>query len=416
LTIHHTYSSIKETNAIGGTTLIYTAISLFSGAGGLDYGFEAAGFETVAAIEMDPYCCLTLQVNRPDWGLIQSRLESVASSEILDVAGLKKRQPDILYGGPPCQPFSKAGFWHSGDVKRLKDPRSVTLREFFRVLEDTLPRAFLIENVSGFVFEDKDEGLRLARRRIAQINQKHGTKYSLAWKILNSADYGVPQIRERVFIVGSRDGIQFNFPAPTHCDSEASSRVPGESNLEPYLTAWDALHDLDDISEVPDAYRVSGKWALLLPTIPEGENYLFHTARGNGAPLFKWRSRYWNFLLKLAKDRPSWTIQAQPGPAIGPFHWKNRKLTMRELARLQTFPEDISVLGNEREIHKQIGNAVPSAMGELLGREIRSQFFGDKRTRRPLSLLPQRTNKKPTPKRTQRPSPGLIRKMEIAHG
>jgi DNA (cytosine-5)-methyltransferase 1 len=93
-------------------------------------------------------------------------------------------------------------------------------------------------------------------------------------------------------------------------------------------------------------------------------------------PLFEWRSRYWSFLLKLAKNRPSWTIQAQPGSAIGPFHWSNRKLSVKEMSRLQTFPKEIKFVGGRTSIQRQIGNAVPSLMSEVLAREIGRQFFG----------------------------------------
>ena len=101
------------------------------------------------------------------------------------------------------------------------------------------------------------------------------------------------------------------------------------------------------VSEDEDL-AVRGKWADLLPSIPEGSNYLHHTDRGEGMPLFGWRRRYWTFLLKLAKNRPSWTIQAQPGPAVGPFHWSNRRLSVRELSRLQTFPDDVNIVGGAR--------------------------------------------------------------------
>jgi DNA (cytosine-5)-methyltransferase 1 len=119
-----------------------------------------------------------------------------------------------------------------------------------------------------------------------------------------------------------------------------------------------------------------GKWAGLLPSIPEGENYLWHTSRGGGEPLFGWRRRYWSFLLKLAKAQPSWTLQAQPGPATGPFHWTNRRLSMRELARLQTFPDSFVIKGSASEAQRQLGNAVPSLLAEVLARAIASQLLG----------------------------------------
>jgi DNA (cytosine-5)-methyltransferase 1 len=151
--------------------------------------------------------------------------------------------------------------------------------------------------------------------------------------------------------------------------------------------AWDAIGDLDDKNECATKSKVGGQWGDLLPSIPEGQNYLWHTPRGGGKPLFGWRSRYWSFLLKLSKDKPSWTIQAQPGSAIGPFHWKNRRLSMREMARIQTFPDNVDVLGGNSNVQKQVGNAVPSLLAEVLGRSILSQFFG-LRVGNKLQLLP----------------------------
>src|SRR5262249_29681965 len=109
---------------------------------------------------------------------------------------------------------------------------------------------------------------------------------------------------------------------------------------------------------------------------PEGENYQWHTNRKGGLPLFGWRRRFWSFLLKLAKNMPSWTIQAQPGPAIGPFHWNNRRLSVPELAALQTFPLGYRFVGSPVSTQKQLGTAVPCLLAEILAREILRQCFG----------------------------------------
>jgi DNA (cytosine-5)-methyltransferase 1 len=122
-------------------------------------------------------------------------------------------------------------------------------------------------------------------------------------------------------------------------------------------------------------------------------NYLWHTDRMGGEPLFGWRRRYWNFLLKLAKNRPAWTIQAQPGPATGPFHWKNRRLSSDELARLQTFPKDLRITGNRIEVQRQVGNAVPSLLAEVLAREIRRQFFDSPLTGVPILSVKRRARR-----------------------
>lgn len=350
-------------------------ISLFSGAGGLDLGMEAAGFEVGAAVEMDKWACATLRDNR-DWHVIERDIHEVSSEDLAAAAGVKPGELDLLIGGPPCQPFSKSAMWASGDTKRLSDPRADTLTAYLRVLRDLKPKVFFIENVNGIAFKGKDEGIKLLESVIKKINKEEGTNYSFRWKLLNCADYGVPQTRERVFIVGSRDGLSFEFPPPTHGSLDKTDMDDIiSSNIRPWVTAWEAIGNIPTI-EV-EKLKATGKWANLLPSIPEGMNYLYHTERGGGLPLFGWRTRYWGFLLKLAKNRPSWTLQAQPGSAIGPFHWDNRRLSMAELCALQTFPKGYKVLGGHTEMRRQLGNAVPSLMAEVLGREIRKQFFQD---------------------------------------
>lgn len=365
-------------------------ISLFSGAGGLDYGLEAAGFETAVALEMDHDCCETLRANRK-WPVIERDIMDVPSAEIMKTAKVKVGEAALLVGGPPCQPFSKAGYWSRGDSLRLDDPRANTLGAYLRVLEDTQPKAFLLENVEGLAYRGKDEGLKLLLEAIEAINQRTGCKYRPVVQVLNAADYGVPQIRKRVLMIGLRDGKEFKFPSPTHAE-EPSTDLFGAR--EPYRTAWDALADV--VADESEDLRARGQWADLLPSIPEGHNYLWHTDRMGGMPLFGWRRRFWSFLLKLAKNQPSWTIQAQPGPAVGPFHWDNRRLSMRELCRLQTFPDDVTITGSRTEVQRQIGNAVPSLLAEIIGREVRQQALSTK-MESSLKLLPPRRGPAPEP-------------------
>jgi len=345
-------------------------ISLFSGAGGLDYGLEAAGFETAVALEMNHDCCETLRANRK-WPVIEGDLLEVPTAELLERGSLKPGEADLLVGGPPCQPFSKAGYWSRGDSLRLDDPRANTLAGYLRVLREARPRSFVLENVEGLAYEGKDEGMRLLLDTIEDINKRTRSRYTVSVRVLNAADYGVAQHRQRVILVGSREGTAFQFPEPTH--GEASDLL---RKLSPYRTAWDAIGDLTPTAEEDLGMR--GKWAELLPSIPEGKNYLFHTERDAGLPLFGWRTRFWSFLLKLAKNLPSWTIQAQPGPAVGPFHWTSRRLSARELCRLQTFPDDVEISGGRTSVQKQLGNAVPSLLAEVLGRAIRTQLLGQR--------------------------------------
>ncbi|MDF1666714.1 MAG: DNA cytosine methyltransferase [Planctomycetota bacterium] len=375
-------------------------ISLFTGAGGLDYGLEAAGFQTAVALEVDPDSAATLRANRT-WPVIERDIHEVSSDEILKIAGLKVGEADLLVGGPPCQPFSKSGYWANGDAGRLEDPRASTLEAYLRVLIDTKPKAFLLENVAGLAYRKKDEGLELLRRTIEEINASTGTSYSFTSAVLNAADYGVPQERKRFFLVGHRDGTEFRFPTPTHqAVQKTAAQLPFDGELEPRRTAWDALGDLEDDDD--PSLKVTGKWAGLLPSIPEGENYLFHTDRGRGLALFGWRRRYWSFLLKLSKRLPSWTVTAQPGSAIGPFHWKNRRLSVRELCRLQTFPENLQIVGSRSSCQRQLGNAVPSALAETLGLELR-RLLGHRVRRTIPKLIP--------PLRTDIPSRERVRKV-----
>jgi DNA (cytosine-5)-methyltransferase 1 len=371
-------------------------VSLFTGAGGLDYGFEAAGFEVRVALEMDKDCCATLRKNRP-WTIIEDDIHKVGGSQILEAAGLKRGDVDILVGGPPCQPFSKSGYWANGDTKRLKDPRADTLYAYMRCVDELLPEVFFLENVHGINYSGKEEGFRLLQKLTEKINKKNGTSYGISWQVLDAADFGVPQQRTRFFLVSHREGRRFEFPSRTHQiihgenDSLEGNRIPLA------IVSWDAIGHLGE-PPPEENLAVNGKWGDLLPSIPEGENYLWHTSRKGGLPLFGWRTRYWSFLLKLAKARPSWTIQAQPGPAIGPFHWKNRRLSVKEMAALQTFPKNIEFAGSRNSVQRQIGNAVPSLLSEILARSIAEQLFDVPARGQPtLGVAPRRPIPDPEP-------------------
>lgn len=352
-----------------------TAVSLYTGAGGIDYGFEAAGFETRVAVEMDEDCCETLRANR-DFPVICEDIHETTSEEILEAADLKVGEASVLHGGPPCQPFSKSGYWKRGDSLRLDDSRSTTLHAYMRCVRDQLPEVFLLENVHGINYSGKEEGFRFLQDATQRINREEGTDYTISWEVLNTADYGVPQARKRFFLVAHRDGGRFEFPSPTHTENSENDpqKTILDGELEPYVTAWEAIGEVEPDED--ESLEIGGKWGDLVPAIPEGENYLWHTERKGGQPLFGWRRRYWSFLLKLAKARPSWTIQAQPGSAIGPFHWESRRLSVEEMARLQTFPKNLTYVGGRTSVQKQLGNAVPSLMAEMLARAIAEQFFG----------------------------------------
>jgi DNA (cytosine-5)-methyltransferase 1 len=376
-------------------TTRHPVLSLFTGAGGLDIGLETAGFATRLCVEIDKDARTTIEGNGRGWKLATpGDIHELTPEKILEQAGLKPRQIALLAGGPPCQPFSKSSYWaNGGKTRRLNDPRAATLQAYLDVVEKALPKTLLLENVRGLAYEGKSEGLHLLEHGLKEINVRQGTSYLPQLIAVNAADFGVPQIRERVFIFASIDGRQLSEFVPTHGTDD-----------EPYLTAWDAIGELDE-DECPEELSATGRWAELLPSIPEGQNYLWHTPRNETAagskPIFGWRTKFWSFLLKLAKTQPSWTIQALPGPATGPFHWKSRLLSTDEMARLQTFPTDYPISGDRRAAQRQIGNAVPCAIGELLGLAIRRDIFGEK-VRRKLRLIPARRDDCPSAERPKR--------------
>jgi DNA (cytosine-5)-methyltransferase 1 len=358
----------RQNDAVSGA-----AISLFSGAGGLDLGIEEGGFQTVAAVEWDADAADSMEKNAPTYfpelrEVVRENLyplaagndDGVTTRDILKAGGLSSRnRPDLLVGGPPCVAFSKSGFWL--DWKRDGvDPAASLLQAYTRVLAEAKPRFFILENVYALTFNNKASKPAF-ERLLKEIDQ---AGYQFQWRVLNSADYGVPQARPRLFIVGSRKRDRLpELPEPTH-HGQWERRVT-EGGPLPHTTAGQALEGL--VTEPESDEVVRGQWGHLLPDIPPGDNYLYFTEeRGHPEPIFKWRSRYWSFLLKLDPDRPSPTIQAQPGPNVGPFHWENRRLRVPELRRLFTFPDDYEFVGRRISIQSQIGNCVPP----LLARQV----------------------------------------------
>lgn len=343
-----------------------TAVSLFSGCGGLDLGLQKAGFRFVLAGDLDDQCALSHARNFPDVPFHHGSVADLTPEVAARLSSGRTSGPiDLLTGGPPCPPFSKSRFYRKDKPRGLGDPVGwETITGYLRVLEFLRPRAFLLENVPGLAYDVHSDALT----HILDTAEKAG--YRCQWRILNAADYGVPQIRQRVFVVGVRDG-SFVWPEPTHAER------PGETlfaiGLLPWMTAGMAIGDLDTEAMGDDEGHVAGgKHQELLRLVPPGDNYLYFTAeRGYPDPKFVWRSRYWSFLLKLSPDRPSWTIQAKRSNNMGPFHWRNRILRIEEIKRLQTFPDDWHLAGNVENQWKQIGNAVPPLVAEHLGSAIR---------------------------------------------
>jgi DNA (cytosine-5)-methyltransferase 1 len=234
-------------------------LSVFTGTGGLDLGLEAAGFQSIGHIEQCENCRHTLIQNRPKWTeLPWSDVHKANTPKLISTLGLKKGELDLLAGAPPCQPFSTAGQWSPKARLGMEDKRADTLSAFLGIAEKLLPKTILIENVPTFWNESFG-----ARQKIEdffkRINTEHQAGYTFCVKILNSADFGVPQIRKRLILVATRTNQEFTWPIARYANK--------------HFTAWDAIGHLND-TQLPTA---KGKWANLLPSIPrsvEAENSL----------------------------------------------------------------------------------------------------------------------------------------------
>lgn len=334
------------------------AVSLFTGAGGLDLGCEAAGFMTRAVVEFNERAHETLRANRSEFfpllreEAMFSDIVALDYDALLDAAGLARGEADLVHGGPPCTPFSKSGYWLA--YKRAgADPKASLLDNYVDALAAIQPKAFLMENV--FALGYRNQNRPVLERFIAGVER---AGYSFDMKVMIAADYGAPQLRQRLICVGLRKDVldipaafyKFPFPSPTHSGPH-ETRTNYDRTLPRHVTASDAFEGLTAGNNPAEREEiVKGTYEDELRGVPPGDNYLFWTAhRGHPDPRFEWRKRYWTFLLKLHPERPAPTIQGQPGPWVGPFHWDNRRLRVAELKRLMTFPDEYVVCGSRRE-------------------------------------------------------------------
>ena len=333
-------------------------LSLFSGAGGLDVAFHDAGFNIKYAVEIDERFAATLKANAVQGGYLDGT--EVICKDIRDFHPDPNQPIDFLLGGPPCQSFSAAGRRAAG-VQGTQDARGTLFQEYVRLLKLLKPKAFLFENVYGITGAEQGNAWRL----ITQAFEEAG--YSLAFRILDTADYGVPQHRERMFIVGCRN-TYFCFPRPTH--------GPDSLGRTPHIGAAEAIAGAAVAAEERQS-RVGGRFGHLLEQIPDGLNYSFFTEKmGHPQPIFAWRSKFSDFLYKADPKMPVRTIKAQGGQYTGPFHWESRPFSVSELKRLQTFPDAYLISGRRQVAIHQIGNSVPPQAARVLALAILEQVFG----------------------------------------
>ncbi|WP_433315894.1 DNA cytosine methyltransferase [Micromonospora chersina] len=349
-------------------------ISVFSGGMGLDVGLEQAGFAIRLAADNMPAAVATAKANRPDLPVFDSDVQRLSADVVYDMSGLKPGEIDLISGGPPCQSFSTAG-------KRLgldDQEKGPLVFEFVRLVQELQPRAFLMENVKGLlsasltwrqlpynnngkIIDDLHGSLfRELCRRFEEIG------YSLGVKEINAADYGVPQLRHRVFLMGYRDGRPATFPDPTHSKG-------GDLFLPPWRTIREALAGLENDNS--HCARFSERKLKYLRMIPEGSNWrslpeeIQRESMGRAFFAKGGRSGYWR---RLAFDLPSPTILTEPQNASTSLchPTEDRPLTVRECARIQTFPDDWMFWGRGGDQYRLVGNAVPVHLAKQLGAHI----------------------------------------------
>tara|TARA_B110000902_G_scaffold266170_1_gene352879 strand:+ start:1229 stop:2278 length:1050 start_codon:yes stop_codon:yes gene_type:complete len=338
-------------------------VSVFSGVGGIDFGFEEAGFETVFASDIWERACDSLKVNFPNSEVVCDDIINIDFRKIKD----KHKIIDGLVGGPPCPPFSKSRFYRKEKDRGIDDIDGfTTVMNYFRAVDELSPKFFFFENVHGFVFKPHKAALELVESESKRLG------YKIFHKVINTADYGVAQTRQRFICVGVKKvWSDFEFPKQSHSDPKKP--IEGTKN---WVTCGDILNDID--FDLPEDIKMQAgsKHKEQLKQVPPGDNYLFFTEeRNHPEPLFKWRSRYWSFLLKLSPERPSWTIQASHSNNMGPFHWKNRFLRIQEIKRIQAFEDKHIFLGSFKEQWRQVGNAVPPRLACTIAKAIKVKYY-----------------------------------------
>ena len=353
-------------------------VSLFSGGGGLDCGFEAAGFESRFCSDIDYHSCVTLlrmkrsaRRNRPG-GLRSAAIirRDIAlftnPEEILRRARLAIGEIDLLAGGPPCQSFSVFG-----RRQGLEDPRGQLVWQYLRILQGVRPRAFIFENVPGLLSIDNGA---VFQRFLDEVQQPFGEaqhRYTVRRYVLEAARYGVPQFRTRVIVLGVLNGIGLppppeEGPIETHVEPDAFDCLNGV--MLPFNTAHDALQGLPAIGSANAPCNHIGR--VHSAAIIERYHALQHGQRDTATRINK-----------LHPERPSYTIivGSNQGGGKGHVHpYEPREVTPRESARMQSFPDWWEFSGTSRHPIRQIGNAVPPILAAAIGSFIRERIFGER--------------------------------------
>lgn len=358
--------------------MAYKVVDLFAGVGGLSYGFaHDSDFQIIAANEILKPMAIAYSLNHPTVKVYNKDIKEFSLDDLTADFNIHKGDIDIVIGGPPCQAYSTVG-------KRLiDDPRGKLFQEYFRVLSEIRPKMFIFENVKGILSIQK--GALFAQ--IISLFQSLG--YNVKWKTLNAADYGTPQIRERVIIIGSLWDAEFEYPLPTHKDINDNNLY--NSHLKPYVTLGEAIGDLPPVrsgekctmynsepqTEYQRAMREGATQKLADHETPQNNEKLIKLMEAlpdGGTPMdipeeLRPTSGFANTYCKLWWDRPSTTITRNlscPSSSRCIHPRAARPLSTREGARLQGFPDTYIFYGTRSERNLQIGNAVPTQLSTAL--------------------------------------------------
>lgn len=352
LLVYHDESTSPINETIEANTV--TAIELFAGAGGLALGLEQAGVHTLEFVEIDKACCETLRTNRPNWNITN---EDVSKIDFSSYRG----KVDIVTGGFPCQAFSYAG-------KKLgfEDIRGTLFYEFARCVKEVQPFIFLAENVRGLISHDKGRTLKTIIEVLSELG------YNVQYKILNAAYHGVGQKRERIVIIGTKDGVSFTYPEPNKSMTTLKEALEGcpESEGQAYSAKKKAVLDL-----VPPG----GCWVNL--PLEKQKEYL-------GASYFSGGGKR-GMARRISWDEPCLTLTCSPSQKQTErcHPDETRPFTVREYARIQSFPDDWIFCGGIGDKYKQIGNAVPVKLAKQLGEQLVNAVQGYKQENYQISIF-----------------------------
>jgi DNA (cytosine-5)-methyltransferase 1 len=358
-------------------------ISLFTGAMGLDLGFERAGFEVRLALDVNEWTCRTIRVNRPGIPVICNDIRRTPTDEVLRKAGLGVGGATVITGGPPCQAFSTGGKRLSINDTRPEKGGDLVF-EFLRVVREARPQFFVFENVAGLLsaalrhmsFYERvrkreheiPPEARLGTAFELILNEFGKTGYRIKWAVLNAADYGVPQARRRLFIVGSRDGDDIQFPPPpTHGQPGSIEVVAGLR--KPWPTLRDAIWDLRDKADLE--YVPFPSWGKYLKYVPPGGSWVdlppgIREEAMGGAYYSQGGRR--GFFRRLSWDRPAPTLVTSPvmkGTCLCHPDY-DRPLSVEEYARIQCFPDGWRFVGPTQAKYRMIGEAVPPPLAHAV--------------------------------------------------